>query len=600
MSKTKSQITAAIEAIRRRDEKLGEEMQDRRRGVERMDEGRIIHESFSTESAVSNEPMLDAGLVRETIVLRTGRPVLRVVRNAAELVFDDADSEVWRDRLTRAREQIGRAILASGRIELENHQLDWVGTGWLLRPDVIVTNRHVAEVFARRHGDRFVFRTGTRGRSVGASIDFLEEHQQEGSLSFKVRDVIHIVPDEGPDVAFLRVVPSSNGDRLAQPLDLASEVTPVDGFVATIGYPARDSRIPEHDLMERIFGNVFDKKRLAPGQITQQGTTALEHDCSTLGGNSGSVVFDLDSGKATGLHFAGRFLEANFAVPAPLIAAELERALRGGSTRSSVPIRDGVSDDDSQSSATQGTTRSLTYTIPIKVTVEIGDQVGTAPTVRTRVTAPDDVGADIDEGDDDELFEVEARPEDYLDRKGYDARFLGSTIKVPLPKVVRDSASILRFEFGGKTETELRYQHFSVMMNEKRRLCFFSAVNIDGGQTRKAKRPGWRLDPRVQTKFQVQKECYGDPPKFSRGHMTRREDPIWGSQDAASRGNADSMHVTNAVPQMQVFNAGIWLGLEDYALEHCREDDMRICVFTGPVFRNNDPVKFGVKISAGS
>ena len=161
---------------------------------------------------------------------------------------------------------------------------------------------------------------------------------------------------------------------------------------------------------------------------------------------------------------------------------------------------------------------------------------------------------------------------------------------------MRDSANVLRFEFDGRTETELRYQHFSVMMNEKRRLCFFSAVNIDGGQTRKAKRPGWRLDPRVQSKFQVQKECYGDPPKFSRGHMTRREDPIWGSQDAASRGNADSMHVTNAVPQMQVFNAGIWLGLEDYALEHCREDDMRICVFTGPVFRNNDPVKFGVKI----
>ena len=271
MSKTKSQITAAIEAIRRRDEKLGEEMQDRRRGVEQMDEGRIIHESFSTESAVSNEPMLDAGLVRETIVLRTGRPVLRVVRNAAELIFDDAESEVWRDRLTRAHEQIGRAILASGRIELENHQLDWVGTGWLLRPDVIVTNRHVAEVFARRQGDRFVFRTGTRGRSVGASIDFLEEHQleehqQEGSLSFKVRDVIHIVPDEGPDVAFLRVELGSNGDRLARPLELASEVTPVDGFVATIGYPARDSRIPEHDLMERIFGNVFDKKRLAPGR----------------------------------------------------------------------------------------------------------------------------------------------------------------------------------------------------------------------------------------------------------------------------------------------------------------------------------------------
>jgi endonuclease G len=78
--------------------------------------------------------------------------------------------------------------------------------------------------------------------------------------------------------------------------------------------------------------------------------------------------------------------------------------------------------------------------------------------------------------------------------------------------------------------------------------------------------------------------------------MTRREDPIWGSDDAAATGNADSMHVTNAVPQMQPFNAGIWLGLEDYALDHAREDDMRITVFTGPFLKANDPTRFGVKI----
>ena len=44
------------------------------------------------------------------------------------------------------------------------------------------------------------------------------------------------------------------------------------------------------------------------------------------------------------------------------------------------------------------------------------------------------------------------------------------------------------------------------------------------------------------------------------------------------------MHVTNATPQMQAFNAPIWLALEDYALQHAREDDMKISVFTGPYF----------------
>ena len=79
-------------------------------------------------------------------------------------------------------------------------------------------------------------------------------------------------------------------------------------------------------------------------------------------------------------------------------------------------------------------------------------------------------------------------------------------------------------------------------------------------------------------------ECYGNPPKFSRGHMTRREDPGWGDEETAKRGNEDSMHVTNATPQMQAFNAPIWLALEDYALQHAREDDMKISVFTGPYF----------------
>ena len=36
------------------------------------------------------------------------------------------------------------------------------------------------------------------------------------------------------------------------------------------------------------------------------------------------------------------------------------------------------------------------------------------------------------------------------------------------------------------------------------------------------------------------------------------------------------MHVTNTTPQMQAFNAPIWLALEDYALGHAKEDEMKI------------------------
>ena len=56
------------------------------------------------------------------------------------------------------------------------------------------------------------------------------------------------------------------------------------------------------------------------------------------------------------------------------------------------------------------------------------------------------------------------------------------------------------------------------------------------------------------------------------------------------------MHVTNTTPQMQAFNAPIWLALEDYALQHAREDEMKISVFTGPYFADSDPEMYGVRI----
>ena len=47
---------------------------------------------------------------------------------------------------------------------------------------------------------------------------------------------------------------------------------------------------------------------------------------------------------------------------------------------------------------------------------------------------------------------------------------------------------------------------------------------------------------------------------------------------------------------MQAFNAPIWLALEDYALQHAREDEMKISVITGPYFADDDPTMYGVRI----
>lgn len=626
MQDLEARVRAAVARIERRDQKLAEELNDVRGSAGREQEARVLAEKIAPdmggfvpevaglEGVAAPPPQPDFAL--ETIVLRVGRPVLAVLRDEAQLEFRDAESEIWKQRLIDARDHLTRAIRAVGRIEVTNHpRFEWLGTGWLISKDVVVTNRHVANEFGRRNGSGFVFRQGPIGRPMRASIDFLEEFDRLDSAEFRLKRILHIEGDSGPDIALLQVEPAK-GRNLAAPIALASRAAQQEQQVAVIGYPAKDSRIPDQQLMQDIFGNVFDKKRLAPGQITGSQTTGLLHDCSTLGGNSGSVVLDLESGEALGLHFAGRFLEANFAVPAALVADRLRGIGRAGapsggsSTRKSAPETPRQDPGTLQtpsggttSISTTASATSISVTIPIRVTVDIGTPVADGqPAVppamqakppKIRRPSPPVVGDD----DDELLLTTEARPEDYTDRPGYDPEFLGSGFEAPLPELGPEwEDDVLTFEADGETESELKYQHFSVVMNGPRRMCFFSAVNLDGKQSRRSKRVGWRFDPRIPQESQILKECYGNAPKFSRGHMTRREDPVWGPEEEAELGNADSMHATNAVPQMQVFNAGIWLGLEDYALDHSREDEMRISVFTGPFLREDDPVLFGVQV----
>jgi endonuclease G len=563
----------------RRDSALGEELVGRRRADD--------VELESLRPAVG--PPVDE-FEAESIIMREGRPVLAIKRDEAQLVFEDPDSLVWQSRLTNASASLTAAAKAVGRIEVEGHSLGWVGTGWLVADDTIVTNRHVAVEFGRDDGTRFVFQKGLVGGDMRASIDLLEEIDREDSLAFELLEILHIEDPSGPDLAFLRVDQIA-GDPPPAPIRLA-DVTQPEELVAVIGYPARDSRIPDVALMDDLFGDVYNKKRLAPGQLRPSQGDIVFHDCTTLGGNSGSVVLSLSSGDAVGLHFAGRFMETNFAVPSRIVARRLEDLRSGRPMRSRAPRIGEVPQATATAAApVAGQSATLTLVVPLSITVEIGNpyQSGGSATV---TASPATVAS---AGEDGEVF-VETVPEDYLDRAGYDASFLGQDLDVPMP-TIGDESDVLTFEFNGGPQQELKYEHFSVVMSRSRNLCHFSAVNIDGNQeVEKIARVGWRTDPRIPADAQIRDTCYGNPPRFSRGHMTRREDPNWGTEDSARRGNADSMHVTNAVPQMQPFNGGVWLGLEDYALQNARKDDMKICVFTGPFLAADDPTMFDVQI----
>jgi endonuclease G len=561
---------------------------------------REIEESAAGEPRAESPSEARFEMTPEAIVLTSGRPVLDVKRGEAVLDMDKVDSRVWRQRLEAARLDLADNIASVGRIELDNDLIgrDWVGTGWLLRDNIVVTNRHVAELFARASGDGFVFRTGLDGNRVRASIDFLEEFGSDDSLEMPLFKVVHLESDAGPDIAFLRIEPAEGAD-LPSPISLASQSVRVGDRIGVIGYPARDPFFPNPELMDRLFDHRYDKKRFAPGLVQVSNANRVLHDCTTLGGNSGAQIVTLDGGEAVALHFAGTMFKENHAIPAHLVAQRLDDVLRGSRARRRAD-RDSESLLISARAHATGTERfaaqSIDATIPVRIRIELGDPttaravvpgVGGAPMAR-----PPTVATALFEDDVEEV--TEARPEDYLDRNGYDPTFLGDGIVVPLPELTRLLHDVLTFDFDNQSREVLDYRHFSVLMSRSRRLCRYSACNIDGRATRREDRKSWRFDPRIPEEAQIKKECYGDPPRFSRGHMTRRNDPSWG--DHSEQGNTDSMHVTNAVPQMQPFNGGIWLDLEDYALENARRDDMRISVITGPFLLDDDPVRFGVRI----
>ncbi|MFL5539199.1 MAG: trypsin-like serine peptidase [Longimicrobiaceae bacterium] len=277
---------------------------------------------------------LASRLAVEAVVVRTGRPALKVLNDEPVLEFLDAESEVWRERLTRAHDALVRANRAVGRIELRNHlSARWIGTGWLVDDGVVVTNRHVALNFAEGSGSRGVFLSNEGGRKIVADIDFLEEDGNPASREFTITKILHIEPESGPDLALLQVQ-AAEGQALAPYLPL-SRVQPVKNQqIVAIGYPSHDGSIQDRELVRKLYGEIFDKKRLAPGLVTAADENTVEHDCSTLSGSSGSVLVDLETGEAVGLHVRGIFLKANFAVPARVIADRLALVRRQLSSRS--------------------------------------------------------------------------------------------------------------------------------------------------------------------------------------------------------------------------------------------------------------------------
>jgi endonuclease G len=122
----------------------------------------------------------------------------------------------------------------------------------------------------------------------------------------------------------------------------------------------------------------------------------------------------------------------------------------------------------------------------------------------------------------------------------------------------------------------LDYTHYSLAMHKDRRMAIFTATNIDGDQAQRIKRKGdsWGFDPRIPDEAQFGNDLYVGN-ELDRGHLVRRLDPVWGSEEAAKQAEKDTFFFTNCAPQHSSFNRRLWLGLEEYLLDNVDTRDFK-------------------------
>jgi V8-like Glu-specific endopeptidase len=259
--------------------------------------------------------------VLEAIVMPYYRPVVDIVDNRMKAEqLTTKWTHIGGDLL---RQRIEECFLSVGRIEVPNlRSLPYAGTGFIVGEGLLMTNRHVAEIFAQGVGQRWLqFQPGQV-----ALIDFYRENGGASSETLRVEKVILIHPYW--DMALLKVS-GLPANRRPLSLTTADPATLLDREVVVVGYPGYD---PTGDdefqrIQNRIFRGTFYVKRLQPGLLKTRDqiesydkrVDAVTHDCSTLGGNSGSAVLVIprsptDPIQVAGLHFAGDYLVSNYAV----------------------------------------------------------------------------------------------------------------------------------------------------------------------------------------------------------------------------------------------------------------------------------------------
>jgi hypothetical protein len=231
-------------------------------------------------------------LLRPAPLVRNGRP-----DDFPDPLFEECfpSWKAFQNGLPRYAPSIGRVAFPDNRE---------VGTGFLVAPGLIVTNKHVLRALSNGVGAL------EKGQAV---ISFSYEFGSPITAPVAITGVkgIHDTLD-----AVLLNIEDSAARKLIPVADAQPQMTTA---VVAVGFPAEDRNNPL--FMRPLFGNKFEVKRAAPGEIIDAALPIFYHDCSTLGGNSGSPIFRMDTVEVIGLHQSGAYLWRNEAIAGDTLAA---------------------------------------------------------------------------------------------------------------------------------------------------------------------------------------------------------------------------------------------------------------------------------------
>lgn len=287
----------------------------------------------TAEKVVAGAPLTpEEDFILEAIIIPDKRPAIDVI---------GGDYKVQHPLWTHLNDAPAKAALrpalrAVGRVDLPGHpSIAYGGTAFVVGPGLLMTNRHVAQIFCAG--------TGRRGLefTAGQAVAFDRGRERDGpALPLAVKRIVMVHPYW--DMALL-AVDGLPADIAPLRLSTADPAAHQGRDVVAIGYPAFDPR-NNVAVQNQVFGSVYDVKRLMPGKLTGQGPVrsfgkevpSSMHDSSTLGGASGSAVVDVASGEVIALHFAGIYLKSNYGVPAADLARD-PRVVDAGVTFAGAP-----------------------------------------------------------------------------------------------------------------------------------------------------------------------------------------------------------------------------------------------------------------------